>query len=223
MQAHIIVHQSTVVIRPLQPRCRRNVGFCTGFRLQQVSKCRSCYSVASPLRCWSSGHAIQELHYQISIDSHVRTLVQFFYIYTYVYKQCSNFIRAKYDVVYDVTWSTDFTMAGLLRVPHYRHSGENSRRTGPEEGIDNLLLVPESVLDMDGNQLRDDLNGLRFAFQKQYLQADLGPQGNIWICKVHDDIYYFIVLHVCFYNNYAKLQFYIINIIIYCFVTVVVF
>eukprot|EP00102_Acyrthosiphon_pisum_P003108 XP_001945232.1 PREDICTED: uncharacterized protein KIAA1211 homolog isoform X10 [Acyrthosiphon pisum] len=75
-------------------------------------------------------------------------------------------------------------MAGLLRVPHYRHSGENSRRTGPEEGIDNLLLVPESVLDMDGNQLRDDLNGLRFAFQKQYLQADLGPQGNIWISGV---------------------------------------
>ncbi|KAL4143831.1 hypothetical protein QTP88_006096 [Uroleucon formosanum] len=75
-------------------------------------------------------------------------------------------------------------MAGLLRVPHYRHSGENSRRTGPEEGIDNLLLVPESVLNMDGNQLRDDLNGLRFAFQKQYLQADLGPQGNIWISGV---------------------------------------
>ncbi|XP_026820692.1 ensconsin-like isoform X14 [Rhopalosiphum maidis] len=75
-------------------------------------------------------------------------------------------------------------MAGLLRVPHYRHSGEDSRRTGPEEGIDNLLLVPESVLDMDGNQLRDDLNGLRFAFRKQYLQADLGPQGNIWISGV---------------------------------------
>jgi len=125
-------------------------------------------------------------------------------------------------VVYDVTWLTDFTMAGLLRVPHYRHSGENSRRTGPEEGIDNLLLVPESVLDMDGNQLRDDLNGLRFAFQKQYLQADLGPQGNIWICKVHDDIYY-IVLHVYFCNNYAELLFYIINMIIYGFVIVVVF
>ncbi|KAL5241792.1 hypothetical protein ACI65C_009202 [Semiaphis heraclei] len=75
-------------------------------------------------------------------------------------------------------------MAGLLRVPHYRHSGENCRRTGPEEGIDNLLLVPGSVLDMDGNQLRDDLNGLRFAFRKQYLQADLGPQGNIWISGV---------------------------------------
>ncbi|XP_025410955.1 MAP7 domain-containing protein 2-like isoform X9 [Sipha flava] len=75
-------------------------------------------------------------------------------------------------------------MAGLLRVPHYRHNNEDSRRTGPEEGIDNLLLVPESVLDMDGNQLRDDLNGLRFAFRKQYLQADLGPQGNIWISGV---------------------------------------
>lgn len=79
----------------------------------------------------------------------------------------------------------NLTMSGLLRVPHYRHSSENSRRIGPEEGIDNLLLVPESVLDMDGNQLRDDLNGLRFSFQKQYLQADLGPQGNIWICKVY--------------------------------------
>lgn len=92
-------------------------------------------------------------------------------------------------------------MAGLLRVPHYRHSGEDSRRTGPEEGIDNLLLVPESVLDMDGNQLRDDLNGLRFAFRKQYLQADLGPQGNIWICKVHDNVFY-IVLQVYFCYNY---------------------
>ncbi|VVC37680.1 Hypothetical protein CINCED_3A024073 [Cinara cedri] len=82
-------------------------------------------------------------------------------------------------------------MAGLLRVPQYRHSGggsgggeDCSRTAGPEEGIDNLLLVPESVLDMDGNQLRDDLNGLRFAFQKQYLQADLGPRGNIWISGV---------------------------------------
>lgn len=79
-------------------------------------------------------------------------------------------------------------MAGLLKVPaHYRHSGEDNngrRRTGPEEGIDNLLLVPGSVLDMDGNQLRDDLNGLRFAFRKQYLHADLGPRGNIWICKI---------------------------------------
>lgn len=80
-------------------------------------------------------------------------------------------------------------MAGLLRVPQYRHSGgggggEDARTAGPEEGIDNLLLVPESVLDMDGNQLRDDLNGLRFAFRKQYLQADLGPRGNIWICKI---------------------------------------
>lgn len=83
-------------------------------------------------------------------------------------------------------------MAGLLRraVPHYRqHSddGGGDRRTdGPEEGIDNLLLVPGSVLDMDGNQLRDDLNGLRFAFRQQpYLQADLGPRGNIWICKIY--------------------------------------
>lgn len=80
-------------------------------------------------------------------------------------------------------------MAGLLRVPHYRHSAGAEdgckRPTGPEEGIDNLLLVPESVLDMDGNQLRDDLNGLRFAFRKQYLQADLGPRGNIWICKIY--------------------------------------
>lgn len=84
-------------------------------------------------------------------------------------------------------------MSGLLRVPHYRHNNENSRRIGPEEGIDNLLLVPESVLDMDGNQLRDDLNGLRFTFQKQYLQADLGPRGNIWICKVYD-----ILIHIVY-------------------------
>jgi hypothetical protein len=94
------------------------------------------------------------------------------------------FIRSKY-VDYYVICSTNLPMAGLLRVPHYRHNNEDSRRTGPEEGIDNLLLVPESVLDMDGNQLRDDLNGLRFAFRKQYLQADLGPQGNIWICKIY--------------------------------------
>lgn len=105
-------------------------------------------------------------------------------------------------------------MAGLLRVPHYRHSGEGSRRTGPEEGIDNLLLVPESVLDMDGNQLRDDLNGLRFAFRKQYLQADLGPQGNIWICKVHHNIYY-IVLYVYICSTVINLLVYN-TITLYC-------
>jgi len=75
---------------------------------------------------------------------------------------------------------------------------------------------------MDGNQLRDDLNGLRFAFRKQYLQADLGPQGNIWICKVYNEVYY-IVFQVYFCYNYAGLQFYKINTEINCFVVVVVF
>jgi len=192
--------------------CRqRNVGFCTGspgfsglvsvvravLERQSFRRYRPPDLVQRSITQYLSIYCNIKLS-EISIDNCNR--VENLYIVTYTYSIvlfdclcgiCNGLrCRAWYD-------RRGTAMAGLLRVPHYRHSGEdNGQRTGPEEGIDNLLLVPESVLDMDGNQLRDDLNGLRFAFRKQYLQADLGPRGNIWICKIYDMAVLFVRIYL---------------------------
>ncbi|CAB0004415.1 unnamed protein product, partial [Nesidiocoris tenuis] len=50
--------------------------------------------------------------------------------------------------------------------------------SGPQEGLDHLILLPDCVLKMDSVQLKRDLAGLQFNL---HLLSD-GPEGSVWLC-----------------------------------------
>uniref|UniRef100_A0A0A9Y620 Reticulocyte-binding protein 2 a n=1 Tax=Lygus hesperus TaxID=30085 RepID=A0A0A9Y620_LYGHE len=49
--------------------------------------------------------------------------------------------------------------------------------SGPQEGLDHLILLPDCVLSMDSAQLKRDLAGLQFSL---HLLSD-GPEGSVWL------------------------------------------
>ncbi|XP_014251404.1 MAP7 domain-containing protein 1-like isoform X5 [Cimex lectularius] len=49
--------------------------------------------------------------------------------------------------------------------------------TGPQEGLDHFILLPDCVLAMDSAQLKRDLAGLQFSL---HLLSD-GPSGSVWL------------------------------------------